>query len=696
MTNQNNFNKNKVKTKQNKYVVLAVTIFAIFSLIAIMIAIGLYKINQNFEQKKKEGTFGVSLKNFSSCEDFVANVKKVRNNLNTGFYPLLPRFDSNFAPSVNQASGEFGKQGAVEFSTTTNQVAGVDEPDIVKTNGKYIFSVVDDQFPVYDFRTGQQSAIPSTIKVASIGDDGVLNKIGQIFISNGLVVEPSLHLTGKYLILNYKTNFSNLETIIKVFEVSEQNMELLASGGQPRLLQSFEYSGEVVSSRLADGALHFVLNKNSFELGSTSFESQQIETYLPQYSKVNLDGSVNLNTKKPIVSCDKVKYTGPIRKLESFTTILSFDTANIQSEPKAEVIYGGGEVVYMSPQALYLAQNGFSNVSQNVFEANSLVVNIFKFDLRNKQAVFRTQGQVKGNILNQYSMDEFEGNFRIATTIETTSTRPETGSPVDIFGVSNPVRTNSKNSVYVLDKDLKPLGSVENLGINERIYSVRFMGNRGFVTTFRKTDPLYSLDLSDPRNPKKTGELKTLGYSDFLYPINESRLLGIGRQADENGNELGVKISLFDVSNPNIITEKDFVEFVGNFSTTEVSYNPKAFMFDPRNGIFAFPINKIDNTGDFQGSYFYKVRNDKIEFFGRTTHKYLADGSLRPFDGDLFNKNLEQSKEQIVGKPYPYDMVFGIKRQIYINNGYYTISPLVIVGNDVADFQPFTEIQFSL
>ncbi|MDF2617218.1 MAG: secreted protein [Sedimentibacter sp.] len=233
---------------------------------------------------------------------------------------------------------------------------------------------------------------------------------------------------------------------------------------------------------------------------------------------------------------------------------------------------------------------------------------MYKYELEKGNINVATQGEVPGTIINQFSMDEHEKMFRIATT---------TGEMWN---------ETSKNNMYILDENLKTKGKVEGLAPGERIYSTRFAGDRVYMVTFRQVDPLYVIDASDPANPKTAGMLKVPGYSTYLHIVDENHILGFGydTKLSEWGGVVngGLKLSMFDVSNINYPKET-FTEVIGEQGTySELLYNHKALMFSLNKGIMAFPINRTAENykTDFNGAYVYKVGIDNISYKTRISH----------------------------------------------------------------------------
>ncbi len=223
-------------------------------------------------------------------------------------------------------------------------------------------------------------------------------------------------------------------------------------------------------------------------------------------------------------------------------------------------------LVYCSAEYLYLTTGGYSETG------------IHKIRLDNGYIEGVADGSVPGWVLNQFSMDESDGYFRIATT---------TGHA---WGVST-----SKNNVYVLDEDLKVVGELEDLAPGEQIYSARFMGNRLYLVTFKKVDPLFVIDLADPTAPRVLGKLKIPGYSNYLHPYDEKHVIGLGKEAvDSEGGSFawyqGVKLSLFDVSDVSNPREVAKLEIGDRGTDSPALYDHKAFLFSRERNLLVIPI----------------------------------------------------------------------------------------------------------
>jgi uncharacterized secreted protein with C-terminal beta-propeller domain len=305
---------------------------------------------------------------------------------------------------------------------------------------------------------------------------------------------------------------------------------------------------------------------------------------------------------------------------------------------------------------------------------------VYRFALNNGKLDYTGKGQVPGSILNQFSMDESEGFFRIATTKGSLFEEGE---------------YTSKNNLYVMDPDLEICGRLEDVAPGEKIYSVRFMGDRAYMVTFKKVDPLFVIDLKDAKNPTILGALKIPGYSDYLHPYDENHIIGFGKDTIELSNEgtwkkdgttayyQGMKIALFDVSDVNNPKEK-FKEIIGDRGTdSELLSDHKALLFSQDKELMAFPVTvmEIKDGGNvsegnrpvygsfsFQGAYVYNV--DLEEGF-----------KLRARISHISEEEYDKSGDGW------YSSNKNVERIIYIGDDLYTISKGMIKANSMTDMK---------
>jgi uncharacterized secreted protein with C-terminal beta-propeller domain len=373
-------------------------------------------------------------------------------------------------------------------------------------------------------------------------------------------------------------------------------------------------------------------------------------------------------------------------------TISVMDTQN-NSQVKMESIMGGGSNIYMSTNALYIVKphmyffpllervdadtqttdGNSKRTSTDEHEYEEPKTHIHKYNLTSDSLSYAGFGEVRGDILNQFSMDEFNGYFRIATTLWT----PE----------------GTLNNVYVLDGGMNQVGKIEGLAPGERIYSVRFSGETGYVVTFKNVDPLFVLDLSDPASPIVSGKLKIPGFSNYLHPVGGNLLAGIGMdtreiyETDRNGDMVvtrvetgGIKISLFDVSNPANPVEKDAIVLGGQGSHTDAQYNHKAVTWWPEKGILAFSamVNNSSNLNSrtswrehavlikagedglsLKGMLPSGNQNDRFRYFTPSRVTYIGGTVYYIISGGITSYDYETltilGATQIIGiEPYKY------------------------------------------
>jgi uncharacterized secreted protein with C-terminal beta-propeller domain len=292
----------------------------------------------------------------------------------------------------------------------------------------------------------------------------------------------------------------------------------------------------------------------------------------------------------------------------SLVTVLSFDLAGASmSDAQPTSVFADGETVYGSGTNLYLAHDqrwrGWRGPTAWNNPQNTEETEIFQFDITSPKPVYVAGGKVPGWLLNQYSLSEHDGVLRVATT---------NSAPWD-------QTEKSSSSVYSLrrsDGSLNRIGFVGGLGKGERIYAVRFVGPVGFVVTFRQTDPLYTLDLSNPARPTVVGELKIPGYSAYLHPVEGGRLIGVGQDATDQGRVTGTQISLFDVGNLADPRRLDQHKIPRAYS--EAENNPHAFLYWPATKLLVVPLN--------DEALLLRVEGGTLTELNRISHR---DGQIR-------------------------------------------------------------------
>jgi uncharacterized secreted protein with C-terminal beta-propeller domain len=300
---------------------------------------------------------------------------------------------------------------------------------------------------------------------------------------------------------------------------------------------------------------------------------------------------------------------------------------------------------------------------------------IHKISVGGRSIEYRTSGVVPGNVLNQFSMDEDKGYFRVATT---------TGN----------WRSQTANNIYVLDDGLRIVGKLEDLASGERIYSVRFLGDKGYMVTFKRIDPLFVIDLSSPTNPKVLGELKIPGYSDYLHPYDDTHIIGVGKDVNESidadkvhsPNAVyytavgGVKLSLFDVSDVSNPKEVSKIAIGDAGTDSEALRDHKSFLFNRGKGLLAMPIMLHEKSSgssryggyQWQGAYIFNVSLENgFTFKGRITHA--------PSDASDTN--------------YYYYGPYSVTRSLYIGDVLYTVSQKYVKMNGLDSLVELNKVE---
>ena len=438
------------------------------------------------------------------------------------------------------------------------------------------------------------------------------------------------------------------------------------------------FDAGTISSRRIEDRLFLVMNESM-----PTYYSLPAEDLLPKMMDTEIS-----KKETPVLPCSRIHFFPGTSDL-GFLIVASIPLgeAGESQEVKREMFMGWGNTVYSSLNNLFVAaqKNIYNeNVRYEIWAppVTETQTVIHRFSLDDGAVEYKGTGEVPGTILNQFSMDENDGHFRIATT------------KGDVWDTAHP----SKNNLYILGlEDMKVKGKIEGIAPGERIYSVRFMGDRAYMVTFKKVDPFFVIDVKDPENPKILGALKIPGFSDYLHPYDENHIIGIGKdtvtpQEDSSwpGEEFnfawyqGMKLALFDVTdvaNP----KQQFVELIGDRGTdSELLYNHKALLFDKSKNLLAFPVTVMEipdkenreYTGSeygewkFQGAYVYNLNLENgFQLKGKITHIDTAE---------------KYGSEDY----YWFDDEDTIKRILYIGENYYTVSPGKVKATDMETFQP--------
>jgi uncharacterized secreted protein with C-terminal beta-propeller domain len=556
-----------------------------------------------------------------------------------------------------------------DYSTTNLQVEGVDEADIVKTDGTYIYQVNRQRIVI------AKAFPPENMEIAgalSYTDNGFTPQ--EMYVDeNHLVVIGS---SSTYFNFNYPQKQIGVRMMMMPFyycprEMTKALIYDITDKSDIKKIRELELNGAYVSSRKVGQSLYLVANKNLY-----FYSGMEMEEPKPSYRDSAIGDAFTE------IDYPDIKYF-PDFVESSYLILAGLNLDRPREAASVSGYLGSGQNIYASMQNLYAVvtgycQNSISPVFTGKFMPQSNVGNtkIYKFAMNAGRLTFAAGGKVPGTVLNQFSMDEYGEYFRIATM------------KGEIWGIGE---NTSKNNVYVLDGALNVVGKVEGIAPGEKIYSVRFMGERGYMVTYRTVDPFFVLDLKDPCNPAILGELKIPGYSDYLHPYDENHVIGFGKDSVEiwgTAYYLGMKMAIFDVSDVSNPLQM-FSEKIGDRGTdSELLRNHKALLFSKDRNLLAFPVRIMEvneNAGNpdtnvlqygsfsFQGAYVYNI--DLVNGF-------VPKGKI---------SHLSEEDYTSAGSCWWNDEKY-IERIIYIDDTLYTLSKGMIKANAIADLEEINSL----
>ena len=483
--------------------------------------------------------------------------------------------------SVEQKSISADESGSAsnDFSTTNIQEKGVDEADIIKNDGSHIFYARGENVKIIKAFPQDEMQEDATITVEGMYISNLMLEQDTLIVMGNRTYTAAVPYIKRMAFSSSMPYYGNGGIEVRIFDISDRS--------NPVQTRSVSLDGNLISTRRVGETLYIISNNYLY--------NYSIGNPLPMVKDANLEYSI-------APECGNITYF-PNFTNNNLMTVAAVDIQNPTTKISMENYLGSGQEIYASPENLYIIQ---PDSTQVFTDENGVarwrwkeISKISKFSIDGLDIDFVAQGEVNGRVLNQYSMSEYDENFRIATT----------------SGWGN----ESENIVSILDEGLKVTGQIGKIAPGEQIKSVRFMGERGFVVTFKAVDPLFVIDMA-PSNPTILGELKIPGWSDYLHPIDDDYLIGFGKEVNpesENNDRLtwdmlmGMKISIFDVSdleNPKEIHKT----VIGDRGTeSDVLHNPRALFYDSERQLVGFPIRieekklsaeKCEITNDLQCS----------------------------------------------------------------------------------------------
>lgn len=532
---------------------------------------------------------------------------------------------------MDTASSEESTNDSGGTSSTNVQVAGVDEADIIKTNGKSIFFVRDGDI-IITSANKENSKVLGMIKTNGFSPKEIY-LYNDLLIAIGEKAEPLRETPDPKDTQDSSTKGIGIpepiyysQTAINIYDIKNPK--------EPTKLREVSVEGYYSNSRILDGYLYLMANEiPPYHILETR-EDIEIRPYIK-------DSTLSEESKP--VDFENM-YFFPESNDEQFLILTSIDLNNMEKEAHIETYLGASDQIYMSQKNLYIAVNKYKEVEKStnnttdksaeimIWRPQDVDTEITQFQIKNGKLKYNTSTVVKGTLINQFAMDERDNTFRVATTKGETINEQQ----------------KSTNNIYTFDMNLKPLGSVEGLAEGERIYSVRFMDHVAYMVTFKQVDPLFVIDLKDPKNPTVLGELKIPGFSNYLHPLDENHVIGFGQDTTlykEKGMQEplirteGIKISIFDVSDPTNPKEK-YSKVVGKGgSYSELLHNHKVLFKHPTENLYGFPASLSETklvTKDgyafeeyfptFEGALLFKITpEDGIELVDKITHQKNAE-----------------------------------------------------------------------
>lgn len=649
--------------------------------------------NESYELASFNPTEEITPRQFVSVEEFSNFVNDYKTVYNYRGNVMLDSLVPEVAmPVAAQGAGE---TKSLDYSKTNVQVASVDEADIIKTDGNYIYTISGDNVFIIKAYPGEDAEIVATIKYENENPTGLFIHKNKLAVFGGFYDRAYFDTIGV---------LPNNMIFFDIYDVKDR--------AKPNKVKEYKFEGHYLTARMTDAYVYLVLD-NRFNPRPVYPTPIIIEDGIPK--------------SMPIAN---IFYFPIPYKQPSLVTVHSIDMTTNENIESKSVTVEGGTTLYMSTDNIYLAYTEYVNeydlrndIMKNLLEPrltsadkeliqkikdvpNSILSQqekknkilevymkhyfymkqdeqdelneeveqmlekklkeyehfeftvVHKLSADNGAIEIKNTGKVPGHVNNQFSMDENRNVFRIATTV----------SPRWSWHWKD--RSESVNMVYALDSSMNTIGKLEDLAEGEQIYSTRFMGDRLYMVTFKQVDPFFVIDLSDPANPKSLGKLKIPGFSRYLHPYDENMIIGIGRNATEHGIIRGLKISLFDVSDP--ANPIETASYVSNekYSQSSAEYEHHAFLFSKEKELLVIPVYSYDwkaNDG-YNGAFVFKIKKDSITLRGLIDHS--GTGATSHWSPS-------------------------IERSLYIEELLYTKSPKLLRINKIEDLSSVKNITLS-
>ncbi|PWB51342.1 MAG: copper amine oxidase [Candidatus Methanoperedenaceae archaeon] len=597
---------------------------------------------------------------------------------------------------------------AADYSKTNIQVEGVDEADFVKNDGKYIYVLAQDKLVIVD-------AFPAT--GANILSSTMIEGRPKDIFVNGDRLIIFLEDTGTvYSIQEYDympRPRETMKTVAMVYDISNRK--------KPEEIANYSLNGNYFQSRMIGDYVYLIVKDYVYYTGDLVdmpsimkgsvkimapdvyyFDNPEQNYVFHTIASINIKKTDSINAKTFMMGySDNLYVSGnniyityrknppgryyEVQKQEQFYAVIlpqlpqdardkinEIKNSNLDLHEKWDKISSILEETFNrmteKEKQTYQAdvQKALEEYEMKLAQEREKTV-IQKIAIDKGSIEYKAKGEVQGSLLNQFSMDESGDYFRVATTSQ--------------FWTSN--RNVQFNNVYVMDNDLKITGKLEKIAQDERIYSTRFIGNRLYMVTFKRMDPLFVIDLSDPNKPEVLGQLKIPGFSDYLHPYDEKHIIGVGKETAENewgGVSIkGVKVSLFDVSDVNNPQQIDTYEIGKAGTDSEALQDHKAFLFDKNKELLVIPVREVTGEVQYESRYGMQKVWQGAYVFNITPGGFKLKGKISHFD-DFEEPN------------YYWGSPGAVRRSLFMDDVLYTISARKVMMNNLSDISEIKSI----
>lgn len=644
-----------------------VKVFIVILLIAIIIAVITIVCNKDDTElktvKSKQELLKIYEGDNSDLQELLARIFCMPFSMFYHNYDVIEKVDNTWSIGIDSASStesSSSSSNTKDYSTTNIQVENVDEADIVKTDGDYIYSISEDNVIITDAKDPKQPKVVATIQSE---DDDIPEDI-ILYKDKLVVISTKGNQTQRY----YYNNRMN--TVVKIYNITSRE--------KPVLTKSYEMYEPYYTSRCIDNVLYVISS------GNLRKEDDEI---VVGYNEDNMEKEMSI---------DKIKYLKDVKTTKQ-TLISTVDLNNETADIKLDSYLMNISNAYVSENAIYLLNQRYSNDTkmpisllfglkgvfglEDYYEMDSesgYYTEIYKFDIK-ENVEYKAKTKVKGKTINQYSLDEKDNHLRIA------------------------LYDNDGSRVAIFDEDLKQIGISDNVAKGEKMYSSRFIGDKVYFVTYKTIDPLFVMDLSNETKPKVLGKLKIPGYSTYLHPYDENHIIGIGMETKEiinrnsNGKVIsttakvvGMKMALFDVSNVNSPVQISSVVIGDSRTTSAILTNPKALLFSKEKSLIAIPVNNYSQDFEVTSSNNYETM---INNYTKYSKPYNAEGyfvyNINVQDGFKLKGVITHEKTNAT---YYYSNS-KLLRGLYIDNNLYTVSETMIKVNELDSLKAVGELK---